>query len=117
LAEKFGEHPSVVNAIGAHHDEMEMKFVISPIIQACDAISGARPGARREIMQSYLERIKDLETTATKSSPQYSSTINDAIKVSVKKTLDELKFKNAIKYQQLTRDPDYRTFSRNFNIT
>jgi len=64
LAEKFGEHPSVVNAIGAHHDEMEMKFVISPIIQACDAISGARPGARREIMQSYLERIKDLETTA-----------------------------------------------------
>jgi ribonuclease Y len=64
LAEKYGEHPSVVNAIGAHHDEMEMKFVISPIIQACDAISGARPGARREIMASYLERIKDLETLA-----------------------------------------------------
>jgi ribonuclease Y len=64
LAEKYGEHPSVVNAIGAHHDEMDMKFVISPIIQACDAISGARPGARREIMASYLERIKDLETLA-----------------------------------------------------
>lgn len=64
LAEKYGEHPSVVNAIGAHHDEMEMKFVISPIIQACDAISGARPGARREIMASYIERIKDLETLA-----------------------------------------------------
>lgn len=64
LAEKYGEHPSVVNAIGAHHDEMEMKFTISPIIQACDAISGARPGARREIMQSYLERIKDLENMA-----------------------------------------------------
>ena len=64
LAERYGEHPSVVNAIGAHHDEMEMKFVISPIIQACDAISGARPGARREIMASYLERIKDLETLA-----------------------------------------------------
>jgi ribonuclease Y len=64
LAEKYGEHPSVVNAIGAHHNEMEMKFVISPIIQACDAISGARPGARREIMASYLERIKDLETLA-----------------------------------------------------
>ena len=64
LAEKYGEHPSVVNAIGAHHDEMEMSYVISPIIQACDAISGARPGARREIMQSYLERIKDLETMA-----------------------------------------------------
>lgn len=64
LAEKYGEHPSVVNAIGAHHDEMEMTFVISPIIQACDAISGARPGARREIMQQYLQRIKDLENLA-----------------------------------------------------
>lgn len=64
LAEKYGEHPSVVNAIGAHHDEMEMQFVISPIIQACDAISGARPGARREIMQQYLQRIKELETLA-----------------------------------------------------
>ena len=64
LAEKYGEHEAVVNAIGAHHDEMEMKFVISPIIQACDAISGARPGARREIMQSYLQRIKDLENLA-----------------------------------------------------
>jgi ribonuclease Y len=64
LAEKYGEHPSVVNAIGAHHDEMEMLYVISPIIQACDAISGARPGARREIMQQYLQRIKDLENLA-----------------------------------------------------
>jgi ribonuclease Y len=64
LAEKYGEHPSVVNAIGAHHDEMEMKYILAPIIQACDAMSGARPGARREIMQSYLERIKDLETLA-----------------------------------------------------
>jgi len=64
LAEKYGENPAVVNAIGAHHDEMEMKFVISPIIQACDAISGARPGARREIMQQYLQRIKDLEHIA-----------------------------------------------------
>ncbi len=64
LAEKYGEHPAVVNAIGAHHDEMEMKFVISPIIQACDAISGARPGARREIMQSFLQRVKDLESLA-----------------------------------------------------
>ncbi len=64
LAEKCGEHPAVINAIGAHHDEMEMAFIISPIIQACDAISGARPGARREIMQSYLQRIKDLENLA-----------------------------------------------------
>jgi ribonucrease Y len=64
LAEKYGENPAVVNAIGAHHDEMEMEYVISPIIQACDAISGARPGARREIMQQYIQRIKDLEKLA-----------------------------------------------------
>ena len=64
LAEKCGEHAAIVNAIGAHHDEMEMTYIISPIIQACDAISGARPGARREMMQSYLQRIKDLESLA-----------------------------------------------------
>lgn len=64
LTEKYGENPAVVNAVGAHHDEMEMKYVISPIIQACDAISGARPGARREIMQQYIQRIKALETLA-----------------------------------------------------
>ncbi|HSB92731.1 MAG TPA: ribonuclease Y [Flavitalea sp.] len=64
LAEKFGENPAVINAIGAHHDEMEMQYVISPIVQACDAISGARPGARREIMQQYIQRIKDLENLA-----------------------------------------------------
>lgn len=64
LAEKYGENPAIVNAIAAHHDEAEMQYVISPIIQACDAISGARPGARREIMQQYLQRIKDLETLA-----------------------------------------------------
>jgi ribonuclease Y len=64
LAEKYGENPAVVNAIGAHHDEMEMQYVISPIVQACDAISGARPGARREIMQQYMQRIKDLENLA-----------------------------------------------------
>ncbi|WP_018626046.1 ribonuclease Y [Niabella aurantiaca] len=65
LAEKYGENPAVVNAIAAHHDETEMQYVISPIVQACDAISGARPGARREIMQQYLQRIKDLENLAT----------------------------------------------------
>ncbi len=64
IAERCGEHPSIVNAIGAHHDEMEMLYIISPIVQACDAISGARPGARREMMQSYLQRIKDLENLA-----------------------------------------------------
>ena len=64
IAEKSGEHAAIVNAIGAHHDEMEMAYIISPIVQACDAISGARPGARREMMQSYLQRIKDLEGLA-----------------------------------------------------
>ncbi|HEX5669520.1 MAG TPA: ribonuclease Y [Chitinophagaceae bacterium] len=64
LAEKYGENPAVINAIAAHHDEIEMAYVISPIVQACDAISGARPGARREIMQQYIQRIKDLETLA-----------------------------------------------------
>lgn len=64
LCEKYGEHPMIVNAVGAHHDEMEMTFLISPIIQACDAISGARPGARREILESYLKRIQELETMA-----------------------------------------------------
>jgi len=64
LAEKYGEVPAVVNAIGAHHDEMEMQYVISPIVQSCDSISGARPGARREIMQQYLQRIKQLEDMA-----------------------------------------------------
>ncbi|MBS1750786.1 MAG: ribonuclease Y [Bacteroidetes bacterium] len=64
LAEKYGENPAVVNAIGAHHDEIEMQYVIAPIVQACDAISGARPGARREIMQQYLQRIKELENLA-----------------------------------------------------
>lgn len=64
LCEKFGEHAAVVNAVGAHHDEVEMTYIISPIIQACDAISGARPGARRETMENYLQRIKDLENMA-----------------------------------------------------
>ena len=64
LAEKFGEKPDVCNAIGAHHDEIEMNNLISPIVQVCDAISGSRPGARREIVESYIQRIKDLETLA-----------------------------------------------------
>lgn len=64
LAEKYKEHPDVCNAIGAHHDEIEMTSMISPIIQACDAISGARPGARREVVESYIKRLKDLESLA-----------------------------------------------------
>ncbi|WNB18272.1 ribonuclease Y [Marivirga arenosa] len=64
FAKKFKEHPDVLNAIGAHHDEIEMTSLISPIVQACDAISGARPGARREIMDSYIKRLKELEELA-----------------------------------------------------
>jgi ribonuclease Y len=64
LAKKYKEHPEVCNAIGAHHDEVEMTSMISPIVQACDAISGSRPGARREIMESYIKRLKDLEALA-----------------------------------------------------
>ena len=63
-AEKFGEKDEVCNAIGAHHDEIEMKSLISPIIQVCDAISGARPGARRQVLDSYIQRLKDLEDIA-----------------------------------------------------
>ncbi|PIQ16452.1 MAG: ribonuclease Y [Flavobacteriales bacterium CG18_big_fil_WC_8_21_14_2_50_32_9] len=61
IAEKYNEKPDICNAIGAHHDEIEMTTLISPIVQVCDAISGARPGARREVMESYIKRIKELE--------------------------------------------------------
>ncbi len=64
MCEQYGEHPVVINAVGAHHDEIEMDNIISPIVQACDAISGARPGARREILENYLKRIGELEELA-----------------------------------------------------
>ncbi|MBT7528132.1 MAG: ribonuclease Y [Flavobacteriaceae bacterium] len=63
-AEKYGEKDEVCNAIGAHHDEIEMKFLLSPVVQVCDAISGARPGARRQVLDSYIERLKNLEEIA-----------------------------------------------------
>ncbi len=63
-AEKYGEKPEVCNAIGAHHDEIEMTSMLSPIVQVCDAISGARPGARRQVLDSYIQRLKDLENIA-----------------------------------------------------
>jgi ribonuclease Y len=63
-AEKYGEKPDVCNAIGAHHDEIEMTSLLSPIVQVCDAISGARPGARRQVLDSYIQRLKDLEEIA-----------------------------------------------------
>jgi ribonuclease Y len=64
LAEKYKEKPEVCNAIGAHHDEIEMTTLYSPIVQVCDAISGARPGARREVAEQYMKRLKDLEALA-----------------------------------------------------
>jgi ribonuclease Y len=64
LAERFGERPDICNAIGAHHDEIEMTTLLSPIIQVCDAISGARPGARREMVEAYIQRLRDLENLA-----------------------------------------------------
>lgn len=64
LAEKYNEKPEICNAIGAHHDEVEMTSLLSPIVQVCDAISGARPGARREVVESYIKRLKELESLA-----------------------------------------------------
>ena len=64
ICEKYGEKPDICNAVGAHHDEIEMETLIAPIVQACDAISGARPGARREIVESYVKRLNDLEAIA-----------------------------------------------------
>ncbi|MFZ7154713.1 MAG: ribonuclease Y [Bacteroidota bacterium] len=64
LAEKYKENPEVCNAIGAHHDEIEMNSLISPIVQVCDAISGSRPGARREVVESYIKRLKEMEALA-----------------------------------------------------
>lgn len=64
LAEKYKEKPEICNAIGAHHDEMEMQTLIAPVVQVCDAISGARPGARREIIEAYIKRLNDLESMA-----------------------------------------------------
>jgi ribonuclease Y len=64
LAEKYKEKPEICNAIGSHHDEVEMQTLLAPIVQVCDAISGARPGARREVVESYIKRLKDLEDLA-----------------------------------------------------
>jgi len=64
LAEKFKEKPEICNAIGSHHDEVEMDSLIAPIVQVCDAISGARPGARREVVEAYIQRLNKLEELA-----------------------------------------------------
>ena len=64
IAQRCGEKPDICNAIGSHHDEVEMQSMIAPVVQACDAISGARPGARREIVEAYIKRLNDLENLA-----------------------------------------------------
>jgi len=84
LCEKYNEHEVIINAVGAHHDEVEMNNIISPIVQACDAISGARPGARREILESYLKRITELEELARKLM-RYRLVVNYVLSSKVKK--------------------------------
>ena len=79
LAEKYKEKPEVCNAIGAHHDEVEMTSLIAPIIQVCDAISGARPGARREVVESYIKRLKEMEDIAL----SYPGVLKTPIKIFV----------------------------------
>ena len=64
LCEKYKEKPDIANAVGSHHDEVEMQTLLAPIVQVCDAISGARPGARREIVEAYIKRLNDLEQLA-----------------------------------------------------
>jgi ribonuclease Y len=116
LCEKYGEHPAIVNAVGAHHDEIEMTYVISPIVQACDAISGARPGARREIMESYLKRIKDMEALALENEgveKAYAIQAGRELRVIVEaekvndKTAEDLSFKIAQKIQDSMQYPGH----------
>jgi ribonuclease Y len=114
LCEKLNEHPMVVNAVGAHHDEIEMNNILSPIIQACDASSGARPGARREILEGYINRIKELETIAKKNQGVTSAfamqagrelrVIVEAEKVSDQHA-DELSFKISQEIQESMQYP------------
>lgn len=114
LCEKLNEHAIVVNAVGAHHDEIEMNNIISCIVQACDAISGARPGARREILDGYINRIKELETIATKNQGVTSAfamqagrelrVIVEADKVSDQHA-DELSFKISQEIQETMQYP------------
>jgi ribonuclease Y len=114
LCEKLKENPIVVNAVGAHHDEIEMNNIISPIVQACDAISGARPGARREILDGYINRIKELETIAKKNQGVTSAfamqagrelrVIVEADKVSYQHA-DELSFKISQEIQESMQYP------------
>lgn len=116
LCEKYGEHPAIVNAVGAHHDEIEMTYVISPIVQACDAISGARPGARREILESYLKRIKDMEAVALENEgveKAYAIQAGRELRVIVEaekvndKTAEDLSFKIAQKIQDSMQYPGH----------
>ncbi|MEM9526620.1 MAG: HDIG domain-containing metalloprotein, partial [Bacteroidota bacterium] len=114
LCEKLNEHAIVVNAVGAHHDEIEMNNIVSCIVQACDAISGARPGARREILDGYINRIKELEAIATKNQGVTSAfamqagrelrVIVEADKVSDQHA-DELSFKISQEIQETMQYP------------
>ena len=114
LCEKLNENPIVTNAVGAHHDEIEMNNIISPIVQACDAISGARPGARREILDGYINRIKELESIAKKNQGVESAFAMQAgreLRVIVKadkvsdQHADELSFKISQEIQETMQYP------------
>lgn len=114
LCEKYKEHPVISNAVGAHHDEVEMNNIISPIVQACDAISGARPGARREILESYLQRIGELEELAMEHEgvqKAYAMQAGRELRVIVEaekvtdKNADDLSFKISQKIQDEMQYP------------
>jgi ribonucrease Y len=120
LAERCKEKPEVVNAIGAHHDEVEMTSLLSPIIQVCDAISGARPGARREIVESYIKRLKDLENLALSYpgvSKTYAIQAGRELRVIVGSEKVSDKEADALSYEIAKRIQDEMTYPGQVKIT
>lgn len=120
LAEKYKEKPEVCNAIGAHHDEVEMTSLISPIIQVCDAISGARPGARREVVESYIKRLKELENMALSYpgvSKTYAIQAGRELRVIVGSDKVDDKGADSLSYEIAKRIQDEMTYPGQVKIT
>jgi ribonuclease Y len=120
LAEKCKEKPEIVNAIGAHHDEIEMTSLLSPIIQVCDAISGARPGARREVVESYIKRLKDLENLALSHpgvTKTYAIQAGRELRVIVGSDKVSDKEADALSYEIAKRIQDEMTYPGQVKIT
>jgi ribonucrease Y len=120
LAEKYKEKPDICNAIGAHHDEVEMTSLISPIIQVCDAISGARPGARREVVESYIKRLKDLENLAlsyTGVTKTYAIQAGRELRVIVGSDKVSDKEADALSYEIAQKIQDEMTYPGQVKIT